>query len=58
MADGPRDPVTGKRNLIKRRGKSKKEAKKRIEDAIRALEENGLSEREHKKIIFSQVANE
>lgn len=33
-ADGPRHPVTGKRQQIARRGKSKGEAKKKVEEAI------------------------
>ncbi|TSI06675.1 site-specific integrase [Lysinibacillus sp. BW-2-10] len=38
IADGPRDPVTGKRRQVSRRGKSKGEAKKRVEAAIKELE--------------------
>ncbi len=39
-ADGPRDPVTGKRKQVQRRGKSRKEAKERVEQAIADLKKN------------------
>ncbi|MFZ7753546.1 Arm DNA-binding domain-containing protein [Bacillus velezensis] len=34
VGEGPRDPVTGKRKQIPRRGKTKKEAEQRVRDAI------------------------
>ncbi|MFF5994835.1 tyrosine-type recombinase/integrase [Lysinibacillus sp. KU-BSD001] len=37
IADGPRHPVTGKRKQISRRGKTKTEAKKRVEEAIEKI---------------------
>lgn len=57
FADGPPDPVTGKRKQIKRRGKTQREAKKRVEQAIRLLEENQIDESYAKKITFDQAAN-
>lgn len=57
FADGPPDPVTGKRRLIKRRGKTQREAKKRVEQAIRSLEEDNIDESLAKKITFEQAAN-
>ncbi|UKJ47311.1 MULTISPECIES: hypothetical protein [Lysinibacillus] len=35
--EGPRNPTTGKRRQITRRGKSKGEARKRVEKAIAEL---------------------
>lgn len=56
VADGPRDPVTGKRNQIRRRNKSKKVAKQRVEDAIKELEEHGIDEKKLKHMTFEKVA--
>nr|WP_313897778.1 Arm DNA-binding domain-containing protein [Bacillus litorisediminis] len=42
VADGPRDPVTGERKQISSRGNTKKEAMKRVEEAIRKLQEDGI----------------
>lgn len=58
VADGPSDPVTGKRRQISRRGKTKKEAAKRVEDAIRKLEENGIDEKKVRKMTFDKLAAE
>lgn len=57
VEDGPRDPATGKRRQIKRRGKTQKEAKKRVLDAIRSLKEHQIDESVSKKIPFEVVAN-
>lgn len=56
VADGPRDPVTGKRNQIRRRGKSKTIAKKKVEEAIRKLEDHGIDERKNKHVTFEKIA--
>src|SRR5690625_4717105 len=56
IADGPRNPATGKRRQIKRRGKTKKEARQRVENAIRALQEDGIDESMSKTITFEEVA--
>ncbi len=56
IEDGPPNPVTGKRNQIRRRGKSRKEAKKRVEDAIRELTETGVNHKETKGMTFDQLA--
>lgn len=37
IGEGPRDPITGKRKQITRRGKTQKEAKERVEKAIEEL---------------------
>lgn len=56
VGDGPRDPATGKRKQIRRRGKTQKEAKKRVESAIRALEEDMIDESLGKKVTFDMAA--
>nr|WP_306798716.1 hypothetical protein [Oceanobacillus saliphilus] len=56
VEDGPRDPATGKRKQIRRRGKSKGEAKKRVEAAIRSLEEDMFDENMGKKVPFEAAA--
>ncbi|WP_096201933.1 tyrosine-type recombinase/integrase [Bacillus sp. FJAT-45350] len=56
VADGPRDPATGKRKQITRRAKTQKEAKKRVEDALRSLEDYQIDEQLGKKILFEEVA--
>jgi integrase len=56
VADGPRDPVTGKRNQIRRRNKSKKVAKERVEAAIKELKEHGIDEKKLKHMTFEKVA--
>jgi integrase len=58
VADGPRDPVSGKRKQIARRGKSKKEAMKRIEAALRKLEDDGIDEKRVKHVLFDKFALE
>lgn len=58
VADGPPNPVTGERRQIARRGKSKSEAKKRVEDAIRKLSEDGIDEKRVKNMPFDKVAYE
>lgn len=56
IADGPRSPVTGRRRQIERRGKTRREARQRVEDAIRALEEDGIDESVSKSMTFDKVA--
>lgn len=56
VGDGPADPVTGKRKQITRRAKTQKEAKKRVQDAIRSLSEDQIDESIAKRVTFDQVA--
>lgn len=56
IEDGPRDPATGKRKQIRRRGKTKGEAKKRVQDAIRVLEEDMVDLNTGKRIPFEDAA--
>lgn len=52
-ADGPRNPITGNRKQITRRGKSKGEAKKRVEEAIKELQK---AYKFDSKIIFKDFS--
>lgn len=56
VADGPRDPITNKRNQIRRRGKTKKEVRAKIDAAIRKLELHGVDEKRNKHLTFEMVA--
>lgn len=56
MDDAPRDPVTGRRRQIKRRGRTRGIAKKRVEDAIRSLEEDGIDESVSSTVTFEDIA--
>ncbi|WP_374019054.1 tyrosine-type recombinase/integrase [Paenibacillus thiaminolyticus] len=58
VADGPPDPITGKRNQIVRRGKTKKEAMERVQKEIDDIEEHGLLSAEKSKIVFEKFAKE
>ena len=58
VADGPRDPVTGKRNQISRRGKTKSEAKKKVEYAVSSISEDGIDSKTAKNITFDKAAQE
>lgn len=58
IEDGPKDPATGKRKQIRRRGKTKKEAKKKIEDEIRKIEIDGLTSKKRRTLSFEQVSAE
>ncbi|MER2107414.1 MAG: tyrosine-type recombinase/integrase [Solibacillus sp.] len=51
IGEGPRHPVTGKRKQISRRGKTKSEAKKRVEEAI---EQAQTSHTYNTKITYKQ----
>src|SRR5699024_10850266 len=55
FSDGPRNPATGKRRLIKRRGSTKGEAKKRVELAISELKENRFIH--DVNVTFDKLAN-
>jgi len=54
--DAPPNPVTGKRRPIERRGKTKKEAKKKVEDIIDYLKNNGVDRRASASINFKSLA--
>jgi integrase len=56
VKDGPPDPVTGKRNQIRRRADSQKEAEAKVDEAIRKLTEHGIDEKKVKHLPFEQVA--
>jgi len=58
MADGPKQPVTGKHRQISRRGKTKKEAEKKVLDAIAKLKEYGIDETVVRKMTFEKLAAE
>lgn len=56
--EGPRDTLTGKRNQIIRRGNTQREAKKKVEDAIKALTDDGINLRLTKNMTFEKIAAE
>ncbi|EGQ21128.1 MULTISPECIES: tyrosine-type recombinase/integrase [Sporosarcina] len=56
VADGPRDPVTNKRNQVRRRGKSKTIAKKKVEDEIERQKNHGVNSKKNKNVTFESVA--
>lgn len=58
MADGPQDPATGRRRQINRRGKTQKEAKKRVQGALNSFEEHGIDQRIGKNMTFDNLAAE
>ncbi len=55
--DGPRNPVTGKRRQIERRAKTQKEAKKRVEDVIESLKEDGIDKSIAPHMTFEKIAS-
>lgn len=55
FADAPKNPRTGKRKLIKRRAKTQKEAKKRVEDAIEKINYN-KNDFLHENITFEHLS--
>ena len=55
VGEGPWDPKTGKRKQISRRGKTKGEAKAKVEEAIRELEN---LEDFHEKVEFAAFAQD
>lgn len=58
VADGPPDPVTGKRKQIPRRGKTKKEAMQRVREVIDSLNNDGIDLSVSNKMPFQNVAQE
>ncbi|KIL74183.1 tyrosine-type recombinase/integrase [Bacillus badius] len=56
VADGPPDPVTGKRKQISRRADSKSEALDLVEKAIKKLSEDGIDEKKIRNLPFEAVA--
>lgn len=58
VEDGPPDPVTGKRKQIARRGKTKKEATNRVNEALHSLNKDGIDQRVGKNMTFETLANE
>lgn len=58
VADAPRDPFTGERRQIKRRGRTQGIAKERVKEAIRLLKEDGIDERRSASTTFGQIAEE
>lgn len=57
ITDGPHNPATGKRRQIERRGKTKKEAKSRVEEALRTLTEDGIDDSVASHMTFEQITN-
>ncbi|OAH53126.1 integrase [Domibacillus aminovorans] len=58
VADGPTDPVTGKRKQISRRADKKQDAIDLVEEAIRKLSEDGIDEKKIRNLPFEKVAKE
>lgn len=58
VADGPRDPVTNKRNQIRRRGKTKTVAKRKVQEEVDRQEEHGVDNKKNKNLTFEKIANE
>ncbi|WP_406944526.1 tyrosine-type recombinase/integrase [Halobacillus sp. SY10] len=58
VADGPRDPVTGKRNQITRRAVKQKDAKNKVLAAIRELGEQGYDNKLSGKMTFDDLTQE
>ncbi|MGF9979317.1 tyrosine-type recombinase/integrase [Viridibacillus arvi] len=54
VGEGPRNPVTGQRKQISRRGKSKKEAEAKVLEAIKKSEKNFSFD---EKITFDEFSN-
>lgn len=55
VADGPRDPVTGKRKQISRRGKTKSEATKKVQEAVVSLKDFGIDEKIAEKMTIAEL---
>src|SRR5699024_3712824 len=56
FGDAPRDPRTGKRKLIKRRAKTQKEAKDRLEKAIEKFNQQMYPDLLNAKMTFGQLS--
>ncbi|GAA5418021.1 tyrosine recombinase XerC [Paraliobacillus ryukyuensis] len=52
------NPTTGKRKQVTRLGKTRKEAKERLEKYLRSIEEYGVDEKQSLRITFEEVAAE
>ncbi|RKD22588.1 integrase [Ammoniphilus oxalaticus] len=58
VADGPPDSATGRRNQIRRRGKTRREAMNKVNEVIRGFEIDGIDQRVGKNISFDSLAAE
>ncbi|WP_438312332.1 tyrosine-type recombinase/integrase [Sporosarcina sp. FA9] len=58
VADGPRDPVTNKRNQVRRRARTKGIATKKVRDEIDRQEDHGVDSKKNKNLTFEKVAKE
>lgn len=58
FADAPRNPVTGKRRQIKRRGRTRAEARSRVEEAIKNLQEKRYDESIARTITFEKIVDD
>ncbi|WP_432355263.1 tyrosine-type recombinase/integrase [Sporosarcina sp. A2] len=56
VADGPKDPVTGERNQVSRRAKTKAMAMEKVRVAIDQLKKTGINQKLVKNIKFSELA--
>jgi len=56
VEDGPPNPATGKRRQIKRRGKTRIEAKQRVEEILTSLQDDGIDYRLSNVMTFERVA--
>ncbi|MGN7183726.1 tyrosine-type recombinase/integrase [Cytobacillus kochii] len=57
LSDTLKDPVSGKRRQVSARGKSKKEAKEKLEKKLKEIEEFGLLTGSTSKISFAELAS-
>ena len=57
VEDGPPNPTTGRRRQIKRRGKTRVEAKKRVEEILNSLLDDGIDYRVSTVMTFDKVAH-
>lgn len=58
VADGPKHPVTNARNQVRRRGRTKGIASKKVKDEIDRQKNFGVSSKNNKNVTFEKVANE
>lgn len=58
LDEGSPDPVKGARNQIRRRAKTKTEAKQKVQNKINLLESEGLISSKKRKKTFDEVAHE
>jgi integrase len=56
IAEGPKDPATGKRKQIRRQGKSLNETKRRVRQVIQQLEHHEINEQLGNRVSFKVVA--